>query len=548
MSITTAVPQGFAPDLIKNIRSLSRFIYVVTEEEDVFLKKFKNLVKKFTGETFVFSSSFGLIPLPQLLADWESRDYKENPNDNLRNLNGVLIDIYKKDPQDKQNFYIILDPEIHLSDPMIQRRFLDMIHQLHSDEHNVKIFIFLSNVKYIPRKLSRYIRIVEDKGLAPEEIAKTLNRPCTALETPIPENHAEMFRGMTTFEIEAAVSQSIVLTMDNPATPQGEISPAHIHAYRREMLKRTGLLEYVDTAAFTRDEVGGIERFKTWAGKMRSVWTDEGRSYGLKIPKGVLLVGIWGTGKSLSAKMLGTEWGLPVVLLEMGKLRSSGVGDTEGNIYAVLKMVESIAPCILWIDEAEKSLSGGQSSAQSDSGTTARSLGIFSTWIAETSLPITLVMTANRLSTLPVEFVNRMDESWFFDLPSVDERIDILKIHLASNKQDSDNYNLLRLAEAAKDMVGREIKQAIEAALIESFHAQAPCLNEDILERILRRKPRIVKTMVDEVTEIKEWVGWSEEADDGIKAHFASTPNRKDGKFIGGAFEIISGGVADGKK
>src|SRR5271170_6075894 len=147
---------------------------------------------------------------------------------------------------------------------------------------------------------------------------------------------------------------------------------------------------------------------------MRSVFTEEGRKFGLKIPKGVLLVGMWGTGKSLSAKTLGSEWGLPVVLLEMGKLRSSGVGDTEHNTYSVLKMVESVAPCILWIDEAEKSLSGGQSSAQSDSGTTARALGIFSTWIQETKLPIPLVMTANRLSTLPVEFVNRMNEKWFF--------------------------------------------------------------------------------------------------------------------------------------
>jgi SpoVK/Ycf46/Vps4 family AAA+-type ATPase len=537
-----AGPDGFAPELVFHLRSLSRLIYVVTQEEDVFLKKFRNLVKKFSAQTHVYNMTFGMVPLDLLLRDWTNRAHQGNPN--LTNIHDALDEIYKADPKDQQNFYIITDPEIHLSDPMVQRRLLDILHQLHNDEHNVKLLIFLSNRKYIPPKLSRYIQVVEDKGLAGEDIAKTLDRPCKALKIPIPEDHVELFRGMTSFEIEAAVSQSVVMTMEDPSLPQDEIVPAHIHAFRRQQLKKTGLIEYIDTSAFTQKDVGGTERFKAWASETKAAFTDEGRAYGLKIPKGVLLVGVWGTGKSLSAKTLGSEWGLPVVLLEMGKLRSSGVGDTEANIYSVLKMVEGVAPCILWIDEAEKSLSGGQSSAVSDSGTTARTLGIFSTWIQETNLPISLVLTANRLSTLPVEFVNRMNERWFFDLPSHDERIEILKIHLRKNGQDTDNYKLAALAEAAKGMVGREIEQCIEAALMKSFHEHFPHLDQGILETVLKRKPRIVKTMTDEVKEITDWVGFDAESDDGIKAHFASKPDRTDGKFRGGAFEIVQGGLA----
>jgi SpoVK/Ycf46/Vps4 family AAA+-type ATPase len=538
-------PVGFADELVFHLRALSRFIYVVTEEEDIFLKKFKNLVKKNAQQTQVYSMSFGMVPLEHLTKDWKLRQHAVNAN--TMSIHDVLDEIYKLDPSDKQNFFIFTDPEVHLPDPMVQRRLLDIIHQLHNDEHNVKLLIFLSSRKYIPPKLARYIQVIEDKGLAAEDIAATLDRPCKALGIPIPDNHVEMFRGLTSFEIEAAVSQSVVLSMENPAASQEEIAPENIHAYRKNMLRKTGLVEYIDTSAFTMMDVGGIERFKAWAKDMKSVFTEQGRAYGLKIPKGILLAGVWGTGKSLSAKTLGAEWGLPVVLLEMGKLRSSGVGDTEANIYSVLRMVESVAPCILWIDEAEKSLSGGQSSAISDSGTTARTLGIFSTWIQETKLPISLCLTANRLSTLPVEFVNRMNERWFFDLPSLDERMEILKIHLRKNGQNPDRYSLIDLAEVAKDMVGREIEQCIEAALIKSFNASKEHLDQAILTTVLKRKPRIVKTMTDEVKEITDWVGFDEEADDGIKAQFASKPNRKGGKFAGGAFEIIQGGATPTK-
>jgi SpoVK/Ycf46/Vps4 family AAA+-type ATPase len=135
-----------------------------------------------------------------------------------------------------------------------------------------------------------------------------------------------------------------------------------------------------------------------------------------------------------------------------------------------------------------------------------------------------------------------MDERWFLDLPNEEERIEILKIHLARVRQDPSTYNLLHLSEQAKDMVGREIEQCIDAALIRSFNARSEVLDEDILATGLRRKPRIVKTMTDEVKELTDWVGYDPEADDGIKARWASPPSRVGGKFRSGAFQIIEGG------
>jgi hypothetical protein len=185
--------------------------------------------------------------------------------------------------------------------------------------------------------------------------------------------------------------------------------------------------------------------------------------------------------------------------------------------------------CLVWIDEAEKSLAGTQSSAQSDAGTTARTIGIFSTWIQETKARVCLAMTANSLTTMPVEFVNRMDERFFFDLPSETDRIDILKIHLRKRGQDPDNFDLARLSEHAKEMVGREIEQAIQAALIESFNQGRKMIEGDILTAELERKPRIVKTMVDELRSVIDWVGYDPDLNEGIRARFAAEPNRKTG-------------------
>jgi SpoVK/Ycf46/Vps4 family AAA+-type ATPase len=224
----------------------------------------------------------------------------------------------------------------------------------------------------------------------------------------------------------------------------------------------------------------------------------------------------------------------------MGRLRSSGVGESEANVYRAIRVIENAAPCILWVDEAEKTLSGGQSSAQSDAGTTSRTIGILSTWLQETDLPVCFVMTANSLKTLPIEFVNRANERFFFDMPSEQDRIDIIKIHLRKNGQDPDNYNLALLSERAEGMVGREIEQAIKAALIETYDPSDPsvtALSEEVLVAELKGKPRILTTMGDEVREIMAWIGFDPERNEGVRARYASNPNRSTG-----ALKLISGG------
>jgi len=521
-------------ELLFHLRSLSRCIYFVTDEEDRFLIKLRDTLKKLADRTWVFNAALGLVPLNQLIKDWGSRTHTENRD--AQQINEALIQIYRDDPKDEQNFYVITDPERWLTDPHIVRRILNIIHQVHNDIRTIKILIFVGTRKVIPEKLSNYMEVVVDQGLSSEEILATVEEACNHLGKTAPKDSPKLFQGMTSYQIDMSIAQSIVKTRKDPSNPK-RIDAGYVGEFRRRQLKKTDLVQYIEAKDFNFAQVGGAQRFKAWATKTKAAWTDEGRKFGLVPPKGILCVGIWGTGKSLSAKCMGAAWDLPLVGLEMGRLRSSGVGESEANVYRAIRIIESAAPCVVWIDEAEKSLSGGQSSAQSDAGTTSRTIGILSTWLQETTAPICLMLTANSLKTLPVEFVNRADERFFFDMPSEEDRIDILKIHLNKNGQDADNYNLAMLSEKAQGMVGREIEQAIKAALIESFAQNKAALDEKILAQELASKPRILRTMVDEVKEVIDWVGYDPEKNEGIRARFASNPNK-----TGGALKLIEGG------
>jgi SpoVK/Ycf46/Vps4 family AAA+-type ATPase len=521
------------PDLMFCLRSLARFIYFVTDEEDRFLVQLQQTLKDYSKRTWVYNAALGLVPIDSLVADWRTRAHAESTE--TMNIHQALVQMYKDDPKREQNFYVVTDPERWLADPHVQRRFLNLAHQLHQDNTVVKIVIFVGSRKVIPEKLSRYIEVVHDRGLTSEEISAIVGDAAKHLQTDVPAETPKLFKGLTGYEIKMAISQSIIATKKDAKNPR-RIDPGVVSDYRQKQLRKSDLVQYLDTRDFRFDDVGGAGRFKTWAKKTRATWTEKGQNFGLKPPKGVLLVGIWGCGKSLSVKALGHAWGLPVVQVEMGKLRSSGVGESEANIYRVTRLIEAAAPCIVWIDEAEKSLSGGASSAQSDAGTTSRTIGILSTWLQETDAKVCLAMTANSLKTLPVEFVNRMDERFFFDMPSEEDRIDILKIHLRKAGQDPSEFDLADLADKAQGMVGREMEQAIGAAMVESFDRGKKTLDEGVLADELTRKPRIIRTMTDEVREVLDWVGFDPEVNDGIRARFASSPDRK-----AGTFKLVSG-------
>lgn len=512
------------PELLFHLKSLTRCIYYVTEEEDRFLVKLAGVLKRYEDQTLVYNAIYGLVPIKHLIRSWNTRSAPVN-QDTL-NIHDALGKIYSDDTREGQNFYLITDPERWLPDPQVQRRLLNLFHQLHNDDRTIKIVIFVGNRLVLPQKLQRYVEVIHDKGLTEQEIAELIQEVSLKLKVQPPKDVAKSFRGLTSYEADAAIAQSIIKTKE---TNQKRIDVKIVAEFKRRQLAKTDLLDYVDVSDFSFDVVGGNDQFKAWAEKTKASWTEAGQKFGLRPPKGVLAVGVWGCGKSLSVKAMGHCWKLPVIQLEMGRLRSSAVGESEANVYRAINLVESVAPCLVWIDEAEKSLSGGQSSAMSDAGTTSRVIGILSNWLQETSSQVCVAMTANSLKTLPVEFVNRMDERFFFDLPSEEERVEILKIHLRKRGQNPEDFQLAELAEHAVNMVGREIEQAIGAALIDSFDANCDSLSPEILAKELTGKPRIFKTMVDELKEVLDWVGYDSEIGEGIRARFAS--NRRSETF-----------------
>jgi AAA+ superfamily predicted ATPase len=510
------------PELAFHLRAVTRLIYFVTEEEDRFLLQLQAAMRDKAAHVKVYNAAFGLIPLANLISDWSS---KQHTTDNgTMSIHDALIAIYKEPTPKERKFYIITDPDRWLKDAHVQRRILNILHQVHNDVGTVKVLICVGSQRYVPEKLTRYMEVVQDTGLSNDEILEVVEGTCKPLKMDTPENIDTLFKGLTSFEIQAALIQSY-------KKAQGRADSSLLSAYRFKQLRKTDLVQYIDSSRYTFDQIGGIGRFKTWAHRTTAAWTPEGRKFGLEPPRGVLAIGVWGTGKSLSIKALSNTWGLPIVQFDLGRLRQSGVGDSESNLYAALRLIEASAPCLIFVDEAEKNLAGAQSSAYSDAGTTSRMIGILSTWLQETMAPICMVMTANSLKTLPVELINRADERWFFDLPSLEDRIDIIKIHLRQRNQDPDNFNLVRLAEAAESMVGREIEQCLKAAMIESYEQKKFSLDENIFVSNLEHKPRIVRTMADDIKEILDWIGFDPSANDGIRARFASVPVGQDRKL-----------------
>lgn len=515
--------------VIEKLRAGTRFIFFVTEEEDQFLEQLRLHIETHGTKApvcKVFNQGFGFINLNDLTDVWRGVLPKA---DAVVDVNKALVSIHTDTgAPNKLSVYVIMDPELVMGSDskMATRRLVNLAHQLNQNPTILKAVLFVGPQTIVHPKMQRYIDVVRDKPLARESIYNILkgNQPKS---NPYPDEEldaiAPLFVGLTSFEVKTIFNRSLrKFKVSGPETVVPETLSSTIDAYKRDQLQKTELISYVNIEGYTFDKVGGAHLFRDWAEKMAPSWTKEGQAFGLKPPRGLLLTGIWGCGKSLSVKALANLWGLPAIALDMGKLRSGTVGVSEDNLHRVLRMIETVAPCIIFVDEAEKTFAGLESSGKSDSGVTARMIATLSTWVQETKVPVCMVMTANTLDTLPVEFIRRSNERFFFDMPTEEDRVDILKIHLQARNQSTDNLNLARLAEDSKFMVGSEIEHAIESSLVEAYHRKQSGVTEEILSTELKRKPRIFKTLAPNLKALLDWVGYDPDTNEGVRARFAS--------------------------
>ena len=310
--------------------------------------------------------------------------------------------------------------------------------------------------------------------------------------------------GLSTAEAQLAFAKAAVTK--NRLT---ELEVNLVVAEKEQVIKKSGLLEYFHPQVGL-DDVGGLHNLKEWLERRKNAYSDHAREFGLEYPKGILMLGLPGTGKSLSAKAISANWQLPLLRLDMGKVFGGIVGQSEENIRKALQTAEAIAPCILWVDEIEKGLSGMQGSGGSDGGTTARVLGTFLTWMQEKTSPVFVLATANHIEMLPPELLRkgRVDEIFFVDLPTFEERIEILTIHL-KKRNDRHEYfdqdDLKQLAKLSQGFTGAELEEVVKEAMFMAFNKEQEIEREDLEAAINKTYPLSI-TMHETIKDTREWV------------------------------------------
>jgi len=280
---------------------------------------------------------------------------------------------------------------------------------------------------------------------------------------------------------------------------------SEVFAQKQQIIRKSGLLEYY-AASETFAQVGGLSVLKEWLAKRSVAFTPEARDFGLPAPKGIMMLGVQGCGKSLCAKAVSSLWQLPLLRFDMGRMFGSLVGSSEENARRAISVAESVAPAILWVDEIDKAFAGIQGSGGTDGGTTARVLGTFLTWLSEKTAPVFVVSTANDISQLPPELLRkgRFDEIFFVDLPAAEERQEIFKIHVERRGRNPANFDLKALADASPDFSGAEIEEAIISGLFDAFYAREELTTKHVLEALAQTVP-LAKTMDEHINRLRSW-------------------------------------------
>jgi SpoVK/Ycf46/Vps4 family AAA+-type ATPase len=275
---------------------------------------------------------------------------------------------------------------------------------------------------------------------------------------------------------------------------------------KKALLKRSEMLEFVD-ASDNMASVGGLENLKAWLAQRQNSWEDGARQFGLEPPKGVIILGVQGCGKSLCARAIAGEWKLPLVKFDTAAVYDKYIGETEKRIQRVFKVAEGLAPCVLWIDELEKVFAGsGPDSASADAGVSSRLLASFLSWMQERKSPVFVAATWNNVTVLPPELIRkgRFDELFFVDMPNAAERKQIFSIQMTKRKRNPSEYDLDGVAAVAKGFSGAEIESAVQTALYAAYSCKKELATEDLVTALSSTVP-LSTTRAEEIAELRAW-------------------------------------------
>jgi SpoVK/Ycf46/Vps4 family AAA+-type ATPase len=480
------------------IRARYPLLWVVTPEEERALKVLQELAEadQQRKRLWLWSATTGLInpALTKSAPDTSKRDP-------LALLGTILED-------DERTIWVLRDFHPFLKDANVVRRLREVAFAIRKSN---KTIILLGPVLKIPAELEKEVTVVDFDLPSAIQLDQMLDEVIAAtrkhgkIEVNLDKRQrgklVQACLGLTESEAKDAVAKAIIQAANRL---DGDAIDAVI-AEKQQIIRKSGLLDfYASEERITN--IGGLETLKGWLRKRERAFSAEARAFGLPEPKGILLVGVQGCGKSLVAKAVANAWRLPLLRLDVGRLFASLVGSSEENLRNAIRVAESIAPVVLWVEEIEKGFSGVGSSNVSDAGTAARVFGSFITWLQEKKAPVFVIATANAVSQLPPELVRkgRFDEIFFVDLPDARERTDIWQIHLNKRNRDPAQFDLNSLALASDGLSGAEIEQAVIAGLYEAFDRNRPLAMSDLLE-VLQETVPLSQMMAEEIEALRSW-------------------------------------------
>ena len=482
------------------IRARYPILYIVSAEELRVQSAVLEIAQRRQKRVFEWSVTTGIVPAGTSI---------QLPKPRAAPTRDPLLALDQVIDQVEPAIFILKDfhPFLGKGNHAVVRKLKEIAQHL---KNSHKTVVLLSPVLELPTELEKEVTLVSFPLPTKEELSEMLERIIREVRQVAPvridldaagrERLLQAALGLTMGEAENVFAKILVADQ--------ALNASHVHevfSEKQQIVRKSGLLEYYP-ASESLEQVGGLSVLKSWLQKRTVAFTEEARAFGLPAPKGILLLGVQGCGKSLCAKAVSSLWQLPLLRFDMGRMFGSFVGSSEENIRRAISVAESVAPAILWVDEIDKAFAGSQSSGMSDAGTTARVFGTFLTWLSEKTAPVFVVTTANDISHLPPELLRkgRLDEIFFVDLPTTREREQIFSIHLERRGRRTADFPLSALAEGSENFSGAEIEQAIISALYDAFAAQRELVAKDILQSLRQTVP-LATTMDEQIDRLRRW-------------------------------------------
>jgi len=454
----------FNDELILLLKARYPIIYINTIEED----RVEYVIRKHIKAN-----------LNRSIYSWDFVDgYTNNPNNEGFAKRNPLqaLELIERLTSETPALFLLKDFNRFMGDISISRKLKNVSRIL---KLQPKTIIIIGSEFQIPKELQDLITVLQFNLPLETEINQELTRLITSLNLKIDqqlfESLTQACQGLSLERIRRVLSKIIAThkTID-------EKSIEVLLSEKKQIISQTEILEYWSVNEKI-DDIGGVDRLKEWLKKRKASFGLKASNYGLPTPRGLLLVGIQGTGKSLTAKAIASEWQLPLLKLDVGKLFGGIVGESESRLRQMIEVAETLSPCILWIDEIDKAFSNSEN--KGDSGTSNRVLATFISWLSEKTKPVFVVATANNVDMLPLEIIRkgRSDEIFFLDLPAFNEREQIFKIHIQEFRPNSWKlFDYPKLAQLSETFSGAEIRQSVIEAMYHAFDEEREFTTDDI--------------------------------------------------------------------